>query len=458
MPGKKLSQLTETQSLSNDDLIYVVDVSAATNAKSKGITRENLGNTLNIGQSLPSRIISGGMEWVSGLTWESVNLVYEINGVQHVITDGTQVTLDAADPTNPRIDVIYGDDTGTLGKETGTAAGSPSKPSIEEWQLELTFATVAATATVPTGISNTDIYLENAGQPSEWDATESTSGVRIDTANTTSPLTGSTDIKVLSSLTSGDYIEFTHSTSINVNQFKFLRFNLKLGTAWDNDFFIVQLRSGSTVISRRRSGAFVDDTNITSTQEITIFYYEFSNFQAATFDTIRIIFRNRGNIDDLQIDDMIAQIDTNLPPAPEVINAADVVTDTTNFDTNLSSADTDVQKALETIDDLALGGGGSLPVDDTTAVVRDPVDNTKLVRIDAGNVAATTTRTITMPDADVTLGNLLDKTGDTMTGDLTAADHNTGTNARVVGITYGTGSPPTASSTPIGTLFIQYTP
>ena len=46
---------------------------------------------------------------------------------------------------------------------------------------------------------------------------------------------------------------------------------------------------------------------------------------------------------------------------------------------------------------------GVLPVDDTTALVRDPGDNTKLGRIDVGNVATATTRTLTMPDSDVSL-------------------------------------------------------
>lgn len=40
--------------------------------------------------------------------------------------------------------------------------------------------------------------------------------------------------------------------------------------------------------------------------------------------------------------------------------AASVNTDTTNFDNNLSSADDTVQKALETLDELTTGGGGSL--------------------------------------------------------------------------------------------------
>lgn len=51
-------------------------------------------------------------------------------------------------------------------------------------------------------------------------------------------------------------------------------------------------------------------------------------------------------------------------------------------------------------------GGASLPVDDTTPLVQDPSDNTKQVRIDAGAITTSTTRTITMPDEDVDLGAL----------------------------------------------------
>ena len=51
--------------------------------------------------------------------------------------------------------------------------------------------------------------------------------------------------------------------------------------------------------------------------------------------------------------------------------ASEVDTDTSNFGTNLSSADTTVQAALETLDDLSVGGGGggaSLSDDDPEAV------------------------------------------------------------------------------------------
>lgn len=44
------------------------------------------------------------------------------------------------------------------------------------------------------------------------------------------------------------------------------------------------------------------------------------------------------------------------------------------------------------------------------------------------------------------------------TGTIVTGDHGTATTDEVVNVIYGTGSPPTASTTTIGTLFIQYTP
>ena len=50
-----------------------------------------------------------------------------------------------------------------------------------------------------------------------------------------------------------------------------------------------------------------------------------------------------------------------------------------------------------------LSSEASFPVTDTTALVHDPTDNSKRARIDAGGVAPSTTRTITMGDRDVDL-------------------------------------------------------
>ncbi len=60
--------------------------------------------------------------------------------------------------------------------------------------------------------------------------------------------------------------------------------------------------------------------------------------------------------------------------------------------------------AMTRINDLLTGGGITLPVDDTTALVQDPVDNTKLVRLDAGNITTGNTRVLTMSNGDFDLG------------------------------------------------------
>jgi len=44
------------------------------------------------------------------------------------------------------------------------------------------------------------------------------------------------------------------------------------------------------------------------------------------------------------------------------------------------------------------------------------------------------------------------------TREIVTGDHNAeGTKPEIVNVVYGTGSPPTASTTPIGTIYIQYT-
>jgi len=50
-----------------------------------------------------------------------------------------------------------------------------------------------------------------------------------------------------------------------------------------------------------------------------------------------------------------------------------------------------------------MGAASSLPVVDTVSIVEDPGDGTKEMRIDVGNVATATVRTLEMPDADVLL-------------------------------------------------------
>jgi hypothetical protein len=76
------------------------------------------------------------------------------------------------------------------------------------------------------------------------------------------------------------------------------------------------------------------------------------------------------------------------------------------FSGNLNSAITTFQLLANAVDTLPVGGT-TLPVVDTVSLVKDPVDTTKQVRLDAGNVATATTRVIFMPNSDVNLGLVL---------------------------------------------------
>lgn len=75
----------------------------------------------------------------------------QIDGVPVVVGVGGTVTVNAGDPTNPRIDLIYVDNAGTVDKVTGTAATSPTPPSTPANSLALAYVYVDANATAGTG-------------------------------------------------------------------------------------------------------------------------------------------------------------------------------------------------------------------------------------------------------------------------------------------------------------------
>lgn len=303
-----------------------------------------------------TRIISGGMVWVSGLIYESVDLVYEINGNEFTISDGSQLTLSTADASNPRIDVIYGDDNGTIAIEEGTPLATPVKPSINEvYQLELTFATVSALATEPDGVGIDTLYLEDVGQPTEWDATDNTGGLRIDTADTTTPITGAKSIRTIDTLVNNDSFTLTNATAVNVAEFNYLRINIKLPNSWsDTEKLTIVLKSGSTEVAKHVYGKKEIVRNIYTLQTVTIFNDAFGSFNGTSFDNIEFVARAKGTLQ-FQIDD-ISISTSDVIVSPTNIQALDVALDTSNFDTNLDTTITDVQKLADAVDDLVLGG------------------------------------------------------------------------------------------------------
>ena len=156
-----------------------------------------------------NQLISGGAVWVSGLIFLVSDCVFVVDGVLYTSTADT-VTLSAADATHPRIDVLAVNIDGSVEVVEGTAAASPVKPEVNpDTQVEVTFVTVAALATTPTDVSNTDIYLEDT----EWTSAVS---ANVDAADTSDPRTSSKAIK-FTAPASRNYITLTSSSAQDAN-------------------------------------------------------------------------------------------------------------------------------------------------------------------------------------------------------------------------------------------------
>src|SRR6185312_855198 len=190
--------------------------------------------------ALPIWIISGGIVTYSGtgLTYLVSACTYIIGGVIYN-SPQTTITLNAADATNPRIDLFAVDTLNEAIKVTGTAASTPLTPQIDpSSQLALTTGiTLPPNATTPTGTASTLIYDENV----EW----TTGGTAtVDFNNTAQPYHGTKDAYV-SSYTKGSTLTFTGTTQTVNGQT--LRTFIRLNNA--NYSFQFQFFNGTTAVS-----------------------------------------------------------------------------------------------------------------------------------------------------------------------------------------------------------------
>jgi hypothetical protein len=171
-----------------------------------------------------NQLITGGVSYTgSGFTYDVSALLYRIQGTIYT-TAPTQVTLNASDPTNDRIDVIYADDTGAVGVITGTPAPSPTKPNVNSLtQVEVTFVNVSAGSTTPS-VTITLVYNEDTGAPTEWNGTSD--DINVDFASIADPYSGSVSVETLSALGTNREIIFTPSAPYT-NNGGYVTFRLK---------------------------------------------------------------------------------------------------------------------------------------------------------------------------------------------------------------------------------------
>lgn len=148
---------------------------------------------------------TGIVSWDSGFHFSVSSASYHIPCKDYVSLSDT-ITLDASDPSLPRIDVIVVDTNSNVVILKGTPATNPSPPTIDvSSQVYLTFILVPAGATQPAGVTNTVLWDENLGSPSEYVA--SATGLTVNFNGTTTPyhLTKAADV---GAFTNNDVISF----------------------------------------------------------------------------------------------------------------------------------------------------------------------------------------------------------------------------------------------------------
>lgn len=242
-------------------------------------------------------LISGGAIYYTGTGYNYTVTAaqYSIGGVVYS-SPQTNITLAAADPTNPRIDVVYVNNAGAVGVLTGTPAANPSEPSVDPTtQIALGFITVAAASTSPTGTTTENIYLEDAGPPAEWGCT--TSGVGWNCADTTHPYQGTKDIQSLGTSASS-YVQLTRSAAESVSGNNVLFFALRTESAWHGKWEVwMTFYNGSTPVGNtvftQNNGFGWNGTNTGTYQLIGIPLSAFS-LSSSNVDGLRILWNNGG--------------------------------------------------------------------------------------------------------------------------------------------------------------------
>lgn len=184
------------------------------------------------GTQILSFIATGGqVTWQSGYTYLVSASTYYILGTIYSSAQQT-VTLDAADSSNDRFDVIVLNTAGTAVAVTGTAQTNPSVPTIDPTtQISLTIVSVPANSTTP-GVSSQVLYAENAGAPAEWAWTTSGAGIAVNSATT--PRTGTTCIRGTAMATNAYAQGQTAGAPVDINTFNQLVFYIRNASAWGN--------------------------------------------------------------------------------------------------------------------------------------------------------------------------------------------------------------------------------
>lgn len=252
--------------------------------------------------NITALVSGGGVFWLEDYEFQVAAATYLIQGDLFTST-GDTVTLDAADPTLDRIDVIALDENGAVVVITGTAASQPSQPDVDPGtQLLLTFVLVTANTTAPVGVSNTDIYIDNA----EWTATTNGSGWNVN--STTNPHSGTKCIEG-TSVANAAYVQLQAPAPLTLDTYAILSTFIASKAAWPKKRSLVfQWYTAGVAVGvpvTVNTGFFGFDSASTAYQLLAIPIAQFAVPAATSLNQLRIT--DQGGAIGMFIDDLVLQ-------------------------------------------------------------------------------------------------------------------------------------------------------
>lgn len=286
---------------------YIWDGSAWTQIAGAGSTPPPAGGSVQT-----SFLVSGGsVVWIQDYDFTTSPAQYYIQGILYS-SPQTDITLDPADATDDRIDIIVVDDSNSVIKITGIPASNPSEPAYDPGtQLKVAIIIVPAASTEPTGVSNEIIYYDNAGGPTEWNWTDS--GTSFDVNSTNNPKSPSTKDIELTTAVAGDYAQGDiPSSSFDPNTASQLVLSIRSKATWGGGRGLtISLRNNGalvgTAVNINRTGSFgFISSSTTDYQQLGIPISNFAIPAGSVITQVRIA--AFGNGFGCYIDDIFFQI------------------------------------------------------------------------------------------------------------------------------------------------------
>lgn len=260
-------------------------------------------------------LVSGGqVVWEAAYTFRVSAADYYILGTAYTSVEDT-VTLGAAHATLDRLDVIALDTLGAVVAIAGTAAATPSEPSVDPAAyLKLALVFLEHATVTPPALQTITVYAEAVGGPSEWAWTSSGASIVVNATST--PHAGTTDIEG-TNVVAGVYAQGTAAAAFDPTAYAHLLLFIRSKAAWNSSRgLLVTLRLANVLVGAavqiRRSGTFgFDSTLLTDYQMVAIPLPAFAVPQGSLIDQVRL--EDFGGAIGFFVDDVSFQVGATTP-------------------------------------------------------------------------------------------------------------------------------------------------